>query len=65
MEDTVAITANYASPFNIAAVWETLVDFDADYGELEQVYCHILTKTQQDDLLGHEYNCNNTIHDDL
>lgn len=26
MEDTVAITANYASPFNIGKIWTTLID---------------------------------------
>ena len=26
MEDTVAIKANYASPFNIGKIWTTLID---------------------------------------
>lgn len=54
IEDTVAITANYASLTNLRNVWKTLIEFDVDSKSLEQVCCQVLNQTQRDEL---EYSC--------
>ena len=62
VEDTIAITANYANAnSNIAAVWDELFDFDADNDEMIKVYCQILTQRQRNEL-DYDYYCDEDIN---
>ena len=57
LEDTIAITANYANANNnIVAIWDNLFDFDADFGEMTRVYCQVLSQRQRDEL-AYDYYC--------
>ncbi len=57
VEPTVAITANYASSRRIPTIWDVLMEYDADPAELERYYCHILDKSQRDELVDYNYSC--------
>lgn len=50
VDDTVAITANYASLCNIHSIWKTLIDFDIELEELQKVYCQVLNQKQRDEV---------------
>lgn len=57
VEDTIAITANYANPNNnIKAIWDTLFDFDAENDDMVRVYCQVLSQSQRDEL-DYDYYC--------
>jgi hypothetical protein len=58
VEDTAAITSNYASLCNIDKVWKTLIDFEVKLEELEKVYCHVLNQKQRDEV---EFDCDCTV----
>ena len=47
LEETVAITANYASFANWKVVWETLKHFDASENDMTTFYCDLLSNKQQ------------------
>ncbi len=58
-DDTVAITANYASLCNIRSIWKTLTDFEVELELLQKVYCQLLNKKQRDEV---EFDCDCTGH---
>lgn len=66
-EDTVGVTANYASPSNIGAIWEDLVDV-IKFDKLEDVYSNHLTSDQYNQIKevaggGYGYSCSRTNND--
>ena len=67
MEDTVGVTANYASPSNMGTIWEDLVD-EIEFDKLEDVYCNHLNTDQRNQIKevaggGYGYSCSRTTND--
>jgi hypothetical protein len=54
--NTVAITKNYASYFNIQNIWDMLNDYEVDQQSLTDVYCTVLSNEQRM-ILDYNYDC--------